>query len=146
MEYDDLCDECVNNYVLKDNNRTECIRDKQILILQIQIINNELKIFFIVYENIDEEIQIKLNITIYKNNNKNIRNIEEESNDETKEIILKIDGNNVQKQKIYELNSEEKFNENDRIVVNKNFEKNSIYQMKLLNNNNNILDTEKNKK
>ena len=143
---DDLCDECVNKYVLKDNNRTECIREKQLLILQIQIINNQLKIFFIVYENIDEEIQIKLNITIYKNNNKNIRNIEEESNYETKEIILKIDGNNAQKEKIYELTSEEKFNENDRIVVNKNFEKNSIYQMKLINNDNYILDTEENKK
>ena len=33
---DDLCDECVNKYVLKDNNRTECIREKQLLILQIQ--------------------------------------------------------------------------------------------------------------
>ena len=143
---DDLCDECVNNYALKNKNRTECIKAKQIFILQIQIINNELKIFFVVFENIYEEIQIKINITLYKNNGRNIRNIEEEPNYENKEIILKIEDNNIQPDKLYALTSEEKFDDNLRIVVNKNLEKDSLYQMKIVNNNNNILDTEENKK
>ena len=140
---DDLCDECKDNYVIKGNNRTICLKIRALFILQVQIINNKLKIFFIVNEKIEEDIEIKISIEIYKNKN-NIRNIEE-SNYENK-IITMIINNNIEPGHINELTSEEEFDDSDRIIVRPISEKNSLYEILTLNNDNKVLDTEENKK
>ena len=142
---DSLCDECNNHFGLKDNNRTLCLRNKELFIIQIQIINKFLKVYFIVSEKIDEEIIIKVSIDIYKKTN--IRNIEEDNKFETQEINLIINDNiTIEPGKIFELSSEEQINDLNRIVLKQNLEKNSLFEMKLLNNDKKILDTEENKK
>ena len=141
---DELCDECKEKYSVNEN-RIECIKKKELFIVQVQIINNHLKIYFILSNNIDGEINIKLSLDLFKYSN-NIRNIEE-SLSEKLEINLNVnDVNRINNENIYEFTSEEEFNENDRILVNPSLEKNNLYELKLLNNNNKILDTEGNKK
>ena len=144
---DDLCDECKYNYVISENNRNLCKKVNSFFILQIQIINNELKIFFIASESMEEKINIKLNISLYKTNKTNIRNMEEDTDYLTKEVNLKLDSDSsIQEGEINSFTSEEKFDDNDRVILDKNLEENSLYEIKTLNNNDKILDTEENKK
>ena len=141
---DELCDECKEKYSVNEN-RIECIKKKELFIIQVQIINNHLKIYFILSNDIDGEINIKLSLDLFKYSN-NIRNIEE-SLSEKLDIYLNVnDVNRINNENIFVFTSEEEFNENDRILVNPSLEKNNLYELKLLNNNNKILDTEENKK
>ena len=141
---DDLCDECKEGYILDENNRNICLKKKEIFIIQVQIINNHLKIYFIISTGVEKEINIKISVELYKYNN-NFRNIEESI---IENLELNLFSNVIGEEPGYinEFTSEEEFNDNDRIVVNISSEKNNIYKLKLLNNDNKILDTEQNKK
>ena len=112
---------------------------KQLYILQVQIINKLLKIFLTLSENISNGFHIKLTINIFKNSTRQ-RNLQESSESQEVDFYLdNISGN------IATLTSQEKFDENDRVVVNKE-QSNDDYELNVLNNDNNILDTLENKK
>jgi len=61
-------------------------------------------------------------------------------------MLIIAENNAIEPGIIYEFTSEQKFDDNDRIVMNKNLGKNSLYEFTVLNNDNKILDTEENKK
>ena len=112
---------------------------KQLYILQVQIINKLLKIFLTLSENISNGFHIKLTINLFKNSTRQ-RNLQESSESQEVDLYLdNISGN------IATLTSQEKFDENDRVVVNKE-QSNDDYELNVLNNDNNILDTLENKK
>ena len=135
---DDLCDECIENYYLSHNNRTICSKKLELLIIQVQMIDGHLKIYFTISTEIEKGFSIKIPINLYKNNN--IRNNEESSNKIIIELRLK-DENDIKPGNILELTSIEKFDENDRIVINNNKDEHNSYDLKVLNNDNKILDT-----
>jgi hypothetical protein len=73
--------------------------------------------------------------------------MEEDTDYLTKEVNLKLDSDSsIQEGEINSFTSEEKFDDNDRVILDKNLEENSLYEIKTLNNNDKILDTEENKK
>ena len=145
---DELCDECIDNYIIKDNNRTICIKKLSIFIIQVQIINNKLKVYFLVSTSIDDNyFKIIITINLYKNNTTDnyIRN-NEETPYENHIVNLYLNNNTKNMGNILEFSSEEEFDDNDRIILQKNLGENSLYDLKVLNNEDKYLDTEENKK
>ena len=142
---DDLCDECKEKYALNENNRTVCIKKRELFIIQVQIINNHLKIYFILSTNIGKDIHIKFYIKLFKYTN-NIRNIEEYPYENLDLILYANQMNVIVNGNIVEFTSEEEFNSNDKIIISTNTDKNYLYEIKILNNDDKILDTEENKK
>ena len=109
-----------------------------LFILQVRLINNKLKVYVIISIKIENFEYIKISINLYKNNS--TRNLQDSS---SKFIDLYTNENTViEPGKIIELTSKEEFDDNDRIVVNKN--NNLGYELKVLNNDDNILDSQKN--
>ena len=112
----------------------------ELFILQVRIINNTLTIFATISKQLEKLHHIKIYIDLYKNGN--IRNLED-SVYKNHPINLYINENDIIKpNEIIKLTSNDKFEENSRIVVNP--VKNSDYQMKVLNNDIKILDTKEN--
>ena len=108
-----------------------------------QIINKVLKVYLSLSIKIEKNFHIKFSIDLYKHNNK-LRNLQETLyQDYEVELFLNND-NDIEAGDIISLTSQEEFNENDRIVVNE--KPNDNYEMKVLNNDNTILDTKENKK
>ena len=140
---DDLCDECIENYYLTNNTRTICSKKLELLIIQIQIIDVHLKIYFTTSKEIDKEFSIKIKIKLYKKNN--IRNNEESSDEIIVELKLNKD-NDIKPGNILELTSIQEFDDNDRIVIDNNKDEYTSYDLKVLNDDTKILDTVENKK
>ena len=93
---------------------------------------------------LSKDFHIKLSVDLYKSQNK--KRILQEPTQKDYEVNLYINrDNNLESGKIIELVSEEQFSDSDRIVINQNNE-NYDFGMKVLDNNNKILDTEENTK
>ena len=114
-----------------------------IVIFQVQIIHKYLRIFISRPYNIEKNFHIKLPINIYKSNNK-IRNLQENAYREQEVDLYLSENNEVVQGEILSLTSIEEFDESDRIIINK--DKSHGYEIRVLNNNNKILDTQENKK
>ena len=129
--------------IIINNDKEEKQSLFEIYILQVQIINKYLKIFLTVSMKLEKDYHFKFTINLYKKNNR--RNLEGASY-ESKEIDLYLssEDNDIESGKIISLISQEKFEDIDRIVIKEG--KNTEYLMKVLNNNNKILDTQENNK
>ena len=114
----------------------------EVFILQVRIINGVLKIYVFISIKIKSPTRFRILIDSYKNNN--LRSLQD-STPNSHEIDLYINENGeMEPGKIYELTSQEKFDKSDRVVV--NLKSNSDYEMKVLNNNDKILDSQENEK
>ena len=117
----------------------------EIFILQTRLLNKLLKIFLIIFDKIDNFSKIQIIIDIYKNTN--LRNLQE-SSPTSQTIDLYLDSQNendeIEPGKILILTSQKEFENSDRIVINPN--KNQNLEIKVLNNDNKILDTLENEK
>ena len=116
---------------------------KELYILQVQIIDKLLKVFLTLSEKIEKGFHIKLSINLFKNKNKQ-RNLQEPSSGEYEVDLYLENYNDEESGNIVSLTSQEEFDDNDRIVVNQ--QQSNEYELKVLNNDNNILDTLENKK
>ena len=114
----------------------------QLIILQVRIIKNLLKIFIIISTKIKNPSIFKISIDLYKSGNS--RNLQETSLKNHQVDLYLNENNELEPGKIYELTSQEEFNNSDRVVV--NIKSNSDYEIKLLNNNNKVLDYQENEK
>ncbi len=134
---DTICLSCKEESIFINNNPFY-----QLIILQVRIINNLLKIFIIISTKIKNPSVFRISIDLYKYNN--IRNLQESSLKD-QQVGLYLNGNSdIEPGKIYELTSQNEFSNSDRVVV--NIKSNSDYEMKVLNNNNKILDSQENEK
>jgi len=113
----------------------------EIFIIQVQIINKLLKIFLTSSTKLEKGFHFKFSIDLYKNNN--IRNLEGSSYI-SKEIDFYLSNDDDESGEIISLTSQEQFDDTDRVVIKQ--EKNDEYEIKVLNNNNKILDTQENLK
>jgi hypothetical protein len=114
----------------------------EIFIFQVQIINKRLTIYATFSMKLSKDFHIKLSVDLYKSQNK--KRILQGPTQKDYEVNLYINrDNNLESGKIIELVSEEQFSDSDRIVINQNNE-NYDFGMKVLDNNNKILDTEEN--
>ena len=114
----------------------------QIFILQVRIINKKLTIYITLTIKVDKNFHIKLSVDITKF--KSLRNLQETQNNYEIDLYLNND-DPVEPGSIVSLSSEEKFDDNDRIVLNKK-QNDESFEMKVLNDDNKILDTEENEK
>ena len=115
----------------------------ELVIFQVQIIHKYLRIFISRPYNIEKNFHIKLPINIYKSNNK-IRNLQENAYREQEVDLYLSENNEVEQGEILSLTSIKEFDESDRIAINQ--EKSHDCEIKVLNNDNKILDTQENKK
>ena len=116
----------------------------EIFIFQVQIINKRFTIYATFSMKLSKDFHIKLSVDLYKSQNK--KRILQGPTQKDYEVNLYINrDNNLESGKIIELVSEEQFSDSDRIVINQNNE-NYDFGMKVLDNNNKILDTEENTK
>ena len=114
---------------------------KEMFILQVQIINKLLKVFLTLKEKILKDFHIKFSINLFKNKQRNLQ----DSTSENQEVDLYLENDNdVESGNIVTLTSHEEFDNNDRVIINK--QQSNDYQLTVLNNNDNILDTLENKK
>ena len=114
---------------------------KEMYILQVQIINKLLKVFLTLKEKILKDFHIKFSINLFKNKQRNLQ----DSTPDNQEVDLYLDNDNdVEPGNIVTLTSHEEFDNNDRVIINR--QQSNEYQLTVLNNNNNILDTLENKK
>ena len=132
--------ELTNSTISKDDDNKPLF---EIFILQVQIINKLLKVFITLSKKIEKNFHIKFSVDLYKRNNK-MRNLQETLYQDYEVDLYLNNANDIEAGNIISLTSEEEFNENDRIVVNE--KPNEDYEMKVLNNDNKILDTQENKK
>jgi hypothetical protein len=105
-------------------------------IVQVSIRNELLKIYAFIPKIIEKISNITIPIRLYKNNNNKIRYLQERC------LINLYTYDSIDSSKIIEFTSEEKFNDSDRIVV--ILESNPNFEMKVLNNNKNFLDSKEN--
>ena len=159
------CLSCKENYIFINNNYSNCVlnissnleqlstniitSDKkdnyEIFILQVQINNKRLKLYVTLSIKIDKNFHIKLTVDLYKTNNKG-RNLQQDSlinKDYQIDLYINND-NNINSGDIIELTSNEEFSNEDRIVINK--DKTEEFEIKVLNNNEKVLDTSENQK
>jgi hypothetical protein len=141
------CKKILDNLNPKSSNiiKTEnlLLEPLELFIFQVQIIRKHLRIFISPSHKTEKNFHIKLPINIYKSNNK-IRNLQENAYREQEVDLYLSENNEVEQGEILSLTSIEKFDESDRIIINK--DKSHGYEIKVLNNNNKILDTQENKK
>ena len=129
--------------IIINNDKDEKQTLFEMFILQVQIINKFLKIFLSVSKKLEKDYHFKFSIQLYKNHN--IRNLESSSYISKEiDLYLSSNDNDIEAGKIISLVSQEKFEDTDRIVIKE--EKKAEYRMKVMNNNNKILDTQENKK
>ena len=114
----------------------------QLFILQVRIINNLLKLYAIITIKIKGPLYISISIDLYKYNN--LRILQDTQFKDYKVDLYSNEENEIEPGKICELISKERFPNSERIVV--NLKENSEYEMKVLNNNNKILDSQENEK
>ena len=113
-----------------------------LFIIQVRIINKLLKIFVIISIKIKTPFHIRISINLYKYNY--LRNLQGFSNDTQQVDFCIIDNKEKEAGTIIELTSQKQFNETDRIVVNSI--KNEEYEIKSLNDDDKILDSQENEK
>ena len=132
----------ITSYPKSTTKNTEIIPYFELFVLQIRIIGNKLKIYAFVTIKIENLDHITISIDLYKSNI--TRNLQE-THPEKLDIYLYInETSNIQPRKIFELTSKEEFGQSDRVVINK--QKYFEYEMKLLNEDIKILDTQENEK
>ena len=154
---DTQCLSCKEGYIFIDDNYLKCELKQlsntgiaspknpfyQLFILQVRIIDKLLKIFFIISTTLKNFKRIKIPIELYKNNNN--RNLQDSSYENLQvDFYINENNDNIESGKIYELTSQEEFSDSNRIVVKQQI--NSEYEMKVLNNDKKILDTQENEK
>ena len=113
----------------------------EIYILQVQIINKLLMIFLTASIKLEKGFHFKFSIELYKKNK--MRNFEN-SLYINKEIDFYLSLKDFESGEVITLTSQEEFDEEDRVVIKEI--SNDEYEMKVLNNDNKILDTQENKK
>ena len=114
----------------------------ELFILQVRIIKKFLKIYVIISLKIKIPMGLRISTDLYKNNN--LRRLQETSYKD-QQLDLYINENvEIEPGKIYELTSREEFDDSDRVVV--KLKSNSDYEMKVLNNDDKILDSQENEK
>ena len=134
--------EILTFYPQSTSKNTDNIPFFELYVVQVRIIDNKLKIYAFLLIKIENLVRITITIDLYTNSS--IRSLQETSNEKL-EIDLYINNNSdIQPGKIFELTSKEQFSESDRIVINK--QKYSDYEMKVLDNDIKILDTQENEK
>ena len=155
---DKKCLSCKEGFIFMNDNHTNCVLNStsnnidptkidnkklmEIFILQVQIKNKRLKAYVTFSVKITKDFHIKLSIDYYKSNDQR-RNLQQAPIKDY-QVDLYINQDSIfESSNIMELQSEEQFSDSDRAVINQ--DKDYEFEMRILDNNNKILDTLENK-
>ena len=134
--------ECQSLISGEQDNKPKYLND-DIYIIQVQIFNKKLIIYVLASVQMNNNLQLKFIIDLYKDNN-NLRYLQDINKNYQIDLYFNGKGSNINPGDVFPLSSKEDFNDTDRIVIKEL--QDSEYGLKVVNNDKRLLDTEETKK